>query len=129
MLAFCLEKINSLTAAGLRVTEESCWNSAGREVGRRLVRHMPALMLFFSYLSRSVTRGLCETDNAFFPIYLKGLNPVLTLHSVSLIASYTQRVWLGRCLFFHSVHHPVFSWRHVQPGCSFFGCPTGELHQ
>lgn len=55
-----------LAAPGLHVASESCRNKGVREVGKRLVRHMPALMLFFSYLERSVTGVLCETDTMLF---------------------------------------------------------------
>lgn len=75
-----LKNLNRLTAAGLRVVEESCRNKVGREVGRRLARHMPALVLFFSYLESSVTGVLCETDTVFFFFYwLKGLHPEFSL--------------------------------------------------
>lgn len=56
-----MEKTNSLTTAHLHVDEESCRSKVAGVAGRRLAGHMPALMLFFSYLERSVTGVLCES--------------------------------------------------------------------
>lgn len=70
---------------------------------------MPALVLFFTYLGRSVTGVLCETDRVllFFtpPSCLVGVHPVFSLHGDSFASAGASQlpvhgVSFGRCLFF-----------------------------
>lgn len=128
------------------MVEQSYGNKVVREVGRRSARHMPALMLFFSYLERSLTGVLCKTGTkgfyfacffvfVFLLLFFYCCIPITEFDSLSVCVSlsslYRENFSLDAWKIFSPLikTHDSSVWRHAQHVALSETPPQGNSHQ